>query len=808
MGATSRLVTVPGEPVDGVGLTPWAVPRPVVLDMRRAARRARVRRARRLRGHRRRVRRVARRGRGARATGARRSRGSSAWRRWATSSRTPPRTRSSPARREGDVGPVGDDDRHEPTELPADNPFAAPSTLPVRAAGLHAGSARSTTARPCSPAWREQRAEVDAIASDPAPPTVENTLEALERSGRLLHRAAGALLQPVQLGLHARRSRRSRRSSPRCSPPTRTRSTSTRACSPGSRRCRPTRLRRAGARAGHRVAAAPHAHARSSASGVGLDEASQDRLRALNAEITEPRDRRSAATLLAATNAARRAGHRRGRARRPARRRPRRRGAGRRDRGSRGRLVPRARAADAAGAAGRRCATAALRERVFRASAGRGASGAEHDTRATLLSLARTRAERAQLLGYAHHAEYVAADATAKTARGRVRHPRAARPGGRRQRPRRGRRPGRGARARPPRAPSWSRGTGRSTPSRSRRSGARSTTRSLRPYLELERVLADGVFRAAHRAVRRSRSPSATTSSATTRTCACSRCSTRDGSGLGLFLGDYWTRESKRGGAWMNNLVDQSTLLDERARRGQQPQHPEAARRASRRCSRGTRSSRCSTSSVTRCTGCSRRCGGRRSPAPRCRATSSSTRRRSTRCGRGTRRSCARSRCTTRRASPCRASGWTRCSPPARTARASRRPSTSRPRCSTRPGTGCRPTRCPTDVERGRGVRGGGARARRRRLRAGAAALPHHVLQPHLRRRLLGRVLLLHLVGGARRRHGRVVPRRTAASTGANGDAFRARLLSRGGSRRPDGGVPRPARARPADRARCWPAAA
>jgi nucleoside-diphosphate-sugar epimerase len=37
MGATSRMVTVPGDPVDGVGLTPWAVPRPVVLDMHRAA---------------------------------------------------------------------------------------------------------------------------------------------------------------------------------------------------------------------------------------------------------------------------------------------------------------------------------------------------------------------------------------------------------------------------------------------------------------------------------------------------------------------------------------------------------------------------------------------------------------------------------------------------------------------------------------------------------------------------------------------------------------------------------------------------
>lgn len=31
-----------------------------------------------------------------------------------------------------------------------------------------------------------------------------------------------------------------------------------------------------------------------------------------------------------------------------------------------------------------------------------------------------------------------------------------------------------------------------------------------------------------------------------------------DGSGIGLFVGDFFTRDTKRGGAWMNNIIDQS----------------------------------------------------------------------------------------------------------------------------------------------------------------------------------------------------------------------------------------------------------
>ena len=35
-----------------------------------------------------------------------------------------------------------------------------------------------------------------------------------------------------------------------------------------------------------------------------------------------------------------------------------------------------------------------------------------------------------------------------------------------------------------------------------------------------------------------------------------------DGSPLGLYYGDFYTRESKRGGAWMSELVTPSKLFD------------------------------------------------------------------------------------------------------------------------------------------------------------------------------------------------------------------------------------------------------
>lgn len=83
---------------------------------------------------------------------------------------------------------------------------------------------------------------------------------------------------------------------------------------------------------------------------------------------------------------------------------------------------------------------------------------------------------------------------------------------------------------------------------------------ALKPYFELDRVLNDGVFYAAgklfglkfverkdligyHPEVR------------------VWEVFNEDGSALALYLGDYFTRDSKRGGAWMNSLVSQSHLL-------------------------------------------------------------------------------------------------------------------------------------------------------------------------------------------------------------------------------------------------------
>lgn len=85
----------------------------------------------------------------------------------------------------------------------------------------------------------------------------------------------------------------------------------------------------------------------------------------------------------------------------------------------------------------------------------------------------------------------------------------------------------------------------------------------LRPYFELERVLHDGVFFAAGLAygLTFTERPDLVGYHPDARVFEVFE---EDGGSLGLFLGDFHARASKRGGAWMDELVSQSTLLDQR----------------------------------------------------------------------------------------------------------------------------------------------------------------------------------------------------------------------------------------------------
>ncbi|MFP5365786.1 MAG: M3 family metallopeptidase, partial [Actinomycetes bacterium] len=195
-----------------------------------------------------------------------------------------------------------------------------------------------------------------------------------------------------------------------------------------------------------------------------------------------------------------------------------------------------------------------VRRRLFEASVARGSGGGSLDVLELATSMAGLRAEKASLLGFANYAELVvdrqtAPDFESVQAMLNRMAPAAVRNADRE-------------------AAELAEVAGHALEpwdwayysAKVRREKYAVDEQALRPYFELDRVLADGVFFAAtslygitfheredlsgyHPDVR------------------VWEVRDRDGEGLGLFLGDYYTRESKRGGAWMNSLVEQSALL-------------------------------------------------------------------------------------------------------------------------------------------------------------------------------------------------------------------------------------------------------
>lgn len=201
----------------------------------------------------------------------------------------------------------------------------------------------------------------------------------------------------------------------------------------------------------------------------------------------------------------------------------------------------------------------ALRERIMTASRARGIRGGDQDNTALVLTITRLRAERARLLGFDSHAAIVTADETAKTPEavaqmlGRLAPP-AARNALNEQRALQQQITADGDDIE---LASWDWDY---YTERVRTAQYDVDTAAMRPYFELERVLHDGVFFAATElyGITFTERPDLLAYHPDARVFEVHN---DDGSALGLYIGDFYTRDSKRGGAWMNSLVDQSDLL-------------------------------------------------------------------------------------------------------------------------------------------------------------------------------------------------------------------------------------------------------
>ena len=196
------------------------------------------------------------------------------------------------------------------------------------------------------------------------------------------------------------------------------------------------------------------------------------------------------------------------------------------------------------------------RMRIMDAQLQRGRRGGANDTRRTVLELARLRAERAELLGFANHQSVVAAGNTAGTAH--AIHERlvalaapAARNAAREQRVLEE------FAGHAIHAHDWAYYS-----DQVRVRDFQVDENQLRPYFEAERVLQDGIFRTATRlfGITFTERHDLVGYHPDVRIFEVHEA---DGTGIGLYLLDLYTRDTKRGGAWMNELVAQNTVLNQ-----------------------------------------------------------------------------------------------------------------------------------------------------------------------------------------------------------------------------------------------------
>ncbi len=196
----------------------------------------------------------------------------------------------------------------------------------------------------------------------------------------------------------------------------------------------------------------------------------------------------------------------------------------------------------------------ALREKIMTASLARGSRGGEFDNRTVITRLATIRAERAALLGYPNHAAFQLEEQTARTVDtvnrllAQLAPPAVAN----------ARREAADMQALaggdPLTAADWALNA-----EKVRLARYAFDENELRPYYELKRVLEDGVFYAATRLYGITFKPRPDLKGYSPDMMVY-EVFDADGSPLALFLGDFYARPNKRGGAWMNAYVSQNGL--------------------------------------------------------------------------------------------------------------------------------------------------------------------------------------------------------------------------------------------------------
>ena len=196
-----------------------------------------------------------------------------------------------------------------------------------------------------------------------------------------------------------------------------------------------------------------------------------------------------------------------------------------------------------------------VRERIMAASRARGNRGGDWDNSELVLEITRLRAERAELLGFESHAAWVIADETAKNP-GNVAAMlnRLAVPAAKNAREEQA--DLEALAGHPIEAHDWAYYS-----EKVRQAKYDVDESAMRPYFEAERVLQDGVFFAATNlyGITFTERPDIAAYHPDVRVFEVKN---DDGSPVGLYTLDLYTRDSKRGGAWMNSLISQSTLLD------------------------------------------------------------------------------------------------------------------------------------------------------------------------------------------------------------------------------------------------------